>query len=64
MLPPRNIALPGAASTMKAGEIEEVADFQRITCIGRHCIRCTGKCGKAVTPGTDAGNPYSWYRLY
>ena len=52
----KKYSFTGAASTMKAG-------VQRITCIGRHCIRCTGKCGKR-SAGNGCGNPYSWYRLY
>lgn len=59
----KKYSFTGAASTMKAGEIENVTDFQHITCIRGYGIRSTGKCGKWAA-GYGCGNPYSWYRVY
>ena len=59
----KKYSFTGAASTMKAGEIEKLQTSSVSRVLEGHCIRCTGKCGKR-SAGNGCGNPYSWYRLY
>ena len=59
----KKYSFTGAASTMKAGEIEKLqtSSISRIlegTVSGVQASAASGQ------PGTGCGNPYSWYRVY
>ena len=58
----KKYSFTGAASTMKAGEIEKLQTSSVSRVLRRYGIRCTGKCFQR-SARYGCRNPYSWYRI-